>query len=296
MSTQAQVPGPLTMPVLQPIQLLPQASLSGARMASMNASAAQLSSASRPMAPSAPSPHALSRNNPLMQTNFEKASSVCSSIDDMLAALGELYEINAFWKNKYINCKKEHFQKFMGSNSETLRGSAFQEWKAYTFETGSSRKLEGKQEDIDKLTEDATTLMQRREEQLQKKLEEMERRHQKQLGEMASIIDKQTKEISWIQSEKTDIQSRFDTSRGILKLVKGHVCTVSDSNYKVVTGEDDDNARPYLGNFDYTKQSMHDILNEIDPKYVPPVGSLCVGPPPAPVGTPLLRGVVSGRQ
>lgn len=48
-------------------------------------------------------------------------------------------------------------------------------------------------------------------------------------------------------------------------------------------------SRTHVGDFDYTKQAVHDILNEVDPKYVPPVGSLCVGPPPAPVHTPLLR-------
>lgn len=225
-----------------------------------------------------------------LQNQWERASSVCTSIDAMLATLAELHEVNTFWKEKYISTKKENFTKYMTTSSGGLKAASFAAWKGYTFETFSGRKLEGKREDIDQLHLDCQALMDRREEALQKKLEAMEKRHEQSLSELGTTIEKQNHQISGLQYEINDIITKTETSKGVMKQVRGAIMGVGESDYKVADPDEPDiDAHPHANNFDFAKQTLHDILNEVDPKYVPPVGSLCVGPPPAPVGSPLLR-------
>jgi len=313
MSLTVQMPKPLQMPVLQPLQF--RSNNDFPAQPAQPGSAPSLSAGAPPAfgmtgAPSgvgvssgvpAAAGHGVSipaavASNPQMQANWQKASSVCTSLDDMLTTLAEMYEVNAYWKQKFINCKKQHFQKFMGSSKHGLRGMVFAEWKAYTFETGTERKVEGKREDVARLNGDGQALYDKRNQELLGKMEEMESTHQETLAEMAAIIDRQNSEINRLQEQKIDLTAKYDNGMGILKVVKDAVVNPDEETYKVVNFDEEEDAKPFAQNFEYAKQCMHDILNEIDPKYVPPVGSLCVGPPPAPVGTPLLRGVSQAKR
>ncbi|CAD7965269.1 unnamed protein product [Amoebophrya sp. A120] len=295
-------PGPLKVPQMQPLQ--------GIQPVRLNVSVAQsptTSTAGAPVSSQANSQAGNNSGNPAapgqqvsipqrfqandrLANQWERATTVCTSIDGMLATLAELYEVNNFWKEKYISTKKENFSKYMTTSSGGLKSAVFASWKGYTFETFSDRKLEGKQEDIDQLHRDCQALMDRREEALQKKLEAMEKRHEASLSEMGSVIEKQNHQISTLQFEISDIIAKTDTSKGVMKTVRQAIMGVAESDYKVHDPDEPEiDAHPHANNFEFAKQTMHDILNEVDPKYVPPVGSLCVGPPPAPVGSPLLR-------
>jgi len=283
---------PLSMPVLQPLQFRQSAGNGVAPVASMAAPGSAPAAASGAAAVGSPSsiPNAVA-GNPLMQANWQKANSVCTSLDDMLTTLAELYEVNSYWKQKFINCKKQHFQKFMGSSKHGLRGMVFAEWKAYTFETGTERKVEGKREDLARLHADGQALYEKRETELRQRMEDLEHHHQETIAEMSALIEKQNQEIGRLQESKNNINGKHEVAMGILMVMKEAVMNTNEDLYKVTSVDEDDEAKPFAENFEYAKQAMHDILNEVDPKYVPPVGSLCVGPPPAPVGTPLLRGV-----
>lgn len=95
--------------------------------------------------------------------------------------------------------------------------------QSYTFETHSTRKLEGKLEDIGNLEREKQALMQKREVNLAKRMEEMERRHQQQLQDLAAKIDEQNAAIAALQSEKNDLSARHECSSSILKVVREHM-------------------------------------------------------------------------
>jgi len=297
--------GPLQMPQMAPLAGIQPVRLQvGAASTSLSASqagqpgpaggmSASMSATSSP-GPAQGNPALAARyaasGSDRLQNQWERASSVCTSIDAMLATLAELHEVNTFWKEKYISTKKENFSKYMTTSSGGLKAASFAAWKGYTFETFSGRKLEGKREDIDQLHLDCQALMDRREEALQKKLEAMEKRQEQSLSELGATIEKQNNQISGLQYEINDIITKTETSKGVMKQVRGAIMGVAESDYKVADPDEPEmDVHPHANNFDFAKQVMHDILNEVDPKYVPPVGSLCVGPPPAPVGSPLLR-------
>ncbi|CAD7968943.1 unnamed protein product [Amoebophrya sp. A25] len=303
------VPGPLQMPQMAPLPGIQGVKLnvstsvgglqspsgasraSGESMPSMQKqpSAAMSASAQQGVLQTAIPQAVVDSGNMRLANQWERATNACTSIDSMLATLAELYEVNSFWKEKYIASKKEHFSKYMNSSASGLVTSCFQSWKGYTFETFSDRKLDGKREDIDQLHKDCQALMDRREDALQKKLAAMEARHEQALSEMGGVIDKQNHQISNLQFDINDIIEKTDTAKGMMKQVRGAIMGVPESEYKVSDPDSPDpHVKPHANSFDYTKQTLHDLLNEVDPKYVPPVGSLCVGPPPAPIGSPLL--------
>merc|ERR1719162_666534 len=89
-----------------------------------------------------PEPQAGNQPSSIIQEHYEKASSVCGHIDDLVAALTELYSDNAKWKSKYISTKKSHFSKFFGASATMLLGTTFREWKSWTFEQNAARKFE----------------------------------------------------------------------------------------------------------------------------------------------------------
>ncbi|CAD7929990.1 unnamed protein product [Amoebophrya sp. A25] len=299
------VPGPLQMPQMAPLPGIQGVKLNvSTSVGGQSPAAAPAAMPSMQRQPQGASPPAQSQGvlqtgipqavvdsgNVRLANQWERATTVCTSIDSMLATLAELYEVNSFWKEKYIESKKEHFSKYMNTSASGLLASCFQSWKGYTFETFSDRKLEGKREDIDQLHKDCQALMDRREDALQKKLAAMEARHEQALSEMGAVIDKQNHGISNLQFEINDIIEKTDTAKGMMKQVRGAIMGVPESEYKVCDPDSPDpHVKPNANSFDYTKQTLHDLLNEVDPKYVPPVGSLCVGPPPAPIGSPLLR-------
>ena len=109
-----------------------------------------------------------------MAANVGKANRVQSSVDDMINSLAELYQTNAYWKNKYLQDRKAHFQQFMAP-FQILRAQVFSEWKDYTFEHASDMKISSMEEDIAKLHSDGEALLNERESDFRKKLEQMER-------------------------------------------------------------------------------------------------------------------------
>ena len=61
---------------------------------------------------------------------------------------------------------------------QIMRAQAFSEWKDYTFEHASEMKIKAMDADIAKLHADGESLLNERESDFRKKLEQMERRHQ----------------------------------------------------------------------------------------------------------------------
>ena len=77
--------------------------------------------------------------------------------------------------------------------------------------------------------------MDRREEALQKKLEAMEKRHEQTLSELGATIEKQNNQISGLQYEINDIITKTETSKGVMKQVRGAIMGTTLPTYPILS-------------------------------------------------------------
>jgi len=225
------------------------------------------------------SPNTKSRN---IQEHYNKASSVCGHIDDLVAALTELYEDNAKWKQKYINAKKSHFSKFFGASSTMLIGNTFREWKRWSFECESERKIVNLQHDLEDQKKGYEKQLAQLEDMHDQRLGQLEQDHKQAVTEMQDQIDAKNAKAEKLAKERDIVQKKADKIYKVMQSLKGQLLDCDDADPNVL---EDMPARAVdvmdpNNNFDFLKCRLHDLLNQVDPKYVPPLGPLSLMPPP----------------
>lgn len=231
------------------------------------------------------SPNTKTRN---IQEHYNKASSVCGHIDDLVAALTELYEDNAKWKQKYINAKKSHFSKFFGASSTMLIGNTFREWKRWSFECESERKIVNLQHDLEDQKKGYEKQLAQLEDMHDQRLGQLEQDHKQTAGEMQDQIDAKNAKAEKLGKERDIVQKKGDKIYKVMQSLKGQLldCDECDPNvFEEMAPRSMDMMDPN-SNFDFLKHRLHDLLNQVDPKYVPPLGSLSLMPPPHVAGGP----------
>lgn len=215
-----------------------------------------------------------------IQEHYNKASSVCGHIDDLVSALTELYEDNAKWKQKYINAKKSHFSKFFGASSTMLIGNTFREWKRWSFECESERKIVNLQHDLEDQKKSYEKQLAELEDVHDRRLAQLESDHKSQMQEMQEQIDLKMAKAEKIQREREVVQKKSDKIFKVLQSMKGQLADCDDADPNVMEDMAERMGSPADTSFDFLKNRLHDLLNQVDPKYVPPLGSLSLMPPP----------------
>ncbi|CAD7945741.1 unnamed protein product [Amoebophrya sp. A120] len=216
-----------------------------------------------------------------IQEHYDKATSVCGHIDDLVAALTELYEDNAKWKSKYISTKKAHFSKFFGASSTMLLGSTFREWKAWTHEQTAARKYDAMRMEQEIAEREWNLKLENQEKEHDKRLQALEANHKLAIAELSEQIAQRNTELSKLEAEKDSVFGKGEKSYKVLQSLKHQLEALDDEEFAVTSAH-----RPApvsTNSFDFLKNRLHDLLNQVDPKYVPPLGSLSLMPPPQPL-------------
>lgn len=218
-----------------------------------------------------------------IQDHYDKASSVCGHIDDLVAALTELYEENAKWKQKYITTKKAHFSKFFGASATMLLGTTFREWKSWTFEMNATRKYEGLLQDHELSERTWQKKFEELENEAERRLKELEEQHKAAISELSDQINARNQQINKLQHEKDRHAKRSEKIHKVLMSMKSQTDAIDED--LLLDFDDDAQEKKYpVNSNEFLKAKLHDLLNQVDPKYVPPLGSLSLMPPPGPAG------------
>jgi len=226
--------------------------------------------------------HAAEASNPsAIQEHYEKASNVCGHIDDLVAALTELYSDNAKWKSKYIATKKNHFSKFFGASATMLLGTTFREWKSWTFEQNAARKFEALRMEMEIAEREWNIKLENQEKEHDRRLQALESNHKLAIAELSEQINERNAEITRLQQEKEILMGKGEKAFKVLQSLKSQLGALDDDDFSPTTASED-LARQALqnpgNNFDFLKCRLHDLLNQVDPRYVPPLGSLSLMP------------------
>ncbi|CAD7967486.1 unnamed protein product [Amoebophrya sp. A25] len=216
-----------------------------------------------------------------IQEHYDKASSVCGHIDDLVAALTELYEDNAKWKGKYIQTKKAHFSKFIGTNSTMLLGNAFREWKAWAFEQTAARRYDALRMEQEIAEREWNLKLENQEKEHDKRLQALEANHKLAIAELSEQISQRNQELGKLESEKTTVFLKGEKSYKVLQSLKNQLEALDDEEMAI--HPERQQAQVTGNSFDFLKNRLHDLLNQVDPKYVPPLGSLSLLPAPGPL-------------
>jgi len=209
-----------------------------------------------------------------IQEHYDKASSVCGHIDDLVAALTELYEDNAKWKQKYIATKKSHFSKFFGASATMLLGSCFREWKSWTFEQGAARQYDALRLEQEIAEKEWNSKLENQEKDHERRLQALDANHKLAIAELSEQINQRNQQITKLQLERDAIMSKGEKSYKVLQSLKNQLESLDEEEWTLEVREGGTN-------FDFLKNKLHDLLNQVDPKYVPPLGSLSLIPQPA---------------
>lgn len=250
------------------------------------------------------SPKAQGQHPSIIQEHYEKASNVCGHIDDLVAALTELYSDNAKWKAKYIATKKNHFSKFFGASATMLLGTTFREWKSWTFEQNAARKFEALRMEMEIAEREWNIKLENQEKEHDRRLSALESNHRLSISELSEQINERNAEITRLQQEKEILMSKGEKAFKVLQSLKCQLVALDEDDFSV--GENGNsnntNSSPQLpgNNFDFLKNRLHDLLNQVDPRYVPPLGSLSLMPIQQPlvgggIATPSVGGVSQRR-
>jgi len=212
-----------------------------------------------------------------IQEHYDKASSVCGHIDDLVAALTELYEDNARWKSKYISTKKIHFSKFFGASATMLLGSCFREWRSWTFEQSAARQYDALRLEQEIAEKEWNLKLENQEREHEKRLLALESTHKLAIAELSEQINARNSQISKLQSERDNVTNKGEKSYKVLQSLKNQLDALDEDD--LVANADMQNMNQLSGtNFDFLKNKLHDLLNQVDPKYVPPLGSISLIP------------------
>mmetsp|Transcript_9742 Transcript_9742/g.24030 ORF Transcript_9742/g.24030 Transcript_9742/m.24030 type:complete len:276 (+) Transcript_9742:186-1013(+) len=217
-----------------------------------------------------------------IQEHYDKATSVCGHIDDLVAALTELYEDNAKWKGKYIATKKAHFSKFFGASATMLLGSTFREWKAWSGEQTASRKYDALRMEQEIAEREWNLKLENQEKEHDKRLQALEANHKLAIAELSEQIANRNTEIQKLSAEKDSVFGKGEKSYKVLQSLKHQLEALDDEEFSI----DTQRSLPVATNsFDFLKNRLHDLLNQVDPKYVPPLGSLSLIQAPQPLSS-----------
>lgn len=226
----------------------------------------------------------------IIQEHYEKASNVCGHIDDLVAALTELYSDNARWKSKYISTKKSHFSKFFGASATMLLGTTFREWKSWTFEQNAARKFEALRMEMEIAEREWNIKLENQEKEHDRRLQALEANHKLAIAELSEQINERNSEITRLQQEKEILLAKGEKAFKVLQSLKCQLVALDEDDFSIGEDAQKKEALAQLqnlptSNFDFLKSRLHDLLCQVDPRYVPPLGSLSLMPIQQPLGS-----------
>ena len=110
----------------------------------------------------------------------------------------------------------------------------------------------------------------------------LEANHKLAIAELQEQISQRAAQLHKLKEERDSISGKGERSYKILQSLKNQLEALDEED--LVPGETT-GAHPQdrdpVTHFDFLKNKLHDLLNQVDPKYVPPLGSLSLMQPPA---------------
>ena len=83
-----------------------------------------------------------------------------------------------------------------------------------------------------------------------------------------------------MQQEKEILMAKGEKAFKNLQSLKSQLVAIDEDDFSLVDAQ-----RPLpTNNFDFLKEKLHDLLNQVDPKYVPPLGTMSFMPIQQPLG------------
>lgn len=214
--------------------------------------------------------------NDVQAQNVEVAGSIVAHVDDLLGALSEMQGVTNYWKQKYMQCRSDHINKYAPTASSRGAEKAYHFWKNYVFRMGNVERLQRLKLDMQDLQDSNQDYMEDAEEEHRENLKVMHFHHEEAMATLNRKIEEHTRQCAEAAREREYYKKRDEMSRELLKAI-GKLFEATPERVYDVHIEVADPAHEC--NFEYTVARVHDILNDVDPKYVPPVGSLCVNSP-----------------
>lgn len=211
--------------------------------------------------------------NDIQVQNAEVAGNIVAHVDDLLGALSEMQGVNNYWKSKYMQCRSDHINKYVPSAASRGAEKAFVFWKNYVFQMGNVERLQRLKLEIEENMEQNREHMEDAEEEHRVSVEQMSFHHMQALDTLNRKLEEQNQRCSEVSREREYLKHRDDMSKELLGAINKLFEATPERTYEVAN---DAAVSENYENLEYTMQRLHHILNDVDPKYVPPVGSLCV--------------------
>lgn len=194
-----------------------------------------------------------------------KASKVCAHVDDLMGTLHRLHKEIAVYKATHIASKKEHFIKFFSETSTGLKLHCFQEWRRIFNERRLRTRIESVQNKIINEKDRHESTLSSREIQMRAELADRKKKYKAEQLALQNEIREKTKKISQMETNVKESNAALSTKRSL--------CTQILSLLKNVPLEPDRAVDTDVA-LNTAKDVCHDILSVIDPKYVPPIGTV----------------------
>lgn len=198
---------------------------------------------------------------------YEKASTVCDHMDDLVISLTKLHQDSAKWKSKFISMKKSHFSKFLATGDQARSQQSFREWRNWWHEAKCGREFQALSLEQERLEGEWDEKMSLQELEHSRQCAALDASHNMAIAELNTQIKQRNEQIAYLTLERdTAIQSAERKARG-LRMLRMQVENAAREELM-----DDTQYKPEPTNsFELMVARVHKLLEEVDTRYMGPL-------------------------
>lgn len=204
-----------------------------------------------------------------MDRHFEKAGDACGHIDDLVASLTQLHEDCSKWRAKYMQMKRTHFAKFLGSCDSQRVQTAFRAWRDLWQDEKAGREYNKLISEEGKSAKEWEMKLRNQEWECAREIETLQLSQKRALGDLMVQMSMREGQLQKLISERDTTQSCSEQSMRVLQSITAQLSCVDDEG-EVQMLEDFPQPEP-RSLVDQVLRKVHNLLECVDAQYVPPI-------------------------
>jgi len=220
-------------------------------------------------------------------------------MDQIISSLSSLASRYSDLKTKYLTSRRFALQRFFVVDNALLLSSSFAEWKFMSTATKASRRHSLIVDQLYQERDAHTTLRSDMESAFEKKVNDLEQdvrksvavteeKSKKSMGRLKDEAKANKAECEKLRKENEKLQVRLKQQSGVMESVINQLQVDPERPSRPPEPV------PDAGNESYIKYKLHELLSEVDTKYVPPLNySLLDAPTVNPTRTSAMLGCIN---
>lgn len=201
-----------------------------------------------------------------IDNHYQKASTVCCHIDDLVGTLSKLHDDSSKWRAKYINMKKVHFAKFLATSDSMRAHGTFREWKNCWLETKAGKEHAVLLVEEEKMRKEWTKKKEQQAMEHHHEVKRVEADQKHAIFELARKLRERQTELERLCDDRDSYKQSAARATRVLRSMRGQMDSLDeDPSMELPDVEKSE--------FEYLSSQLYKLLEAVDPKFVPPMAS-----------------------